>query len=548
MRLAAIDVGTNSIHTVIVEVDDDLSLKILDSAKETVHLGRGLDAKENLTPRAMTDALTVLRKARILAESHNVETILAVATSAIREAPNGLHFVRLIGKEVNLDVRVVSGIEEARLIYLAIRESIHLDGKTFMGMDIGGGSVEFVWGTRSELYACDSLKLGGLRLADHFPLSDPATRDELARLSNYIHTHIERLEAHAAAFPFTSVVGTSGTFLQLARLALGDAFARSSRSLHQQVVSAESLRVVCDRMLRSTVKERLTHKGLDRTRVATIVPGAAVLRVVLDRFNIREIIACEYALREGVLFDYINENRDGLQVNQTMPDIRRRSVLALARRCNWKERHSLHVASLCLQMFDQLAIPLGWADEERSLLEYAALLHDIGMLISVPSHHRHTQYLIEHAELLGFTPREIAVMGNIARYHRRVSPKKKHDSYRALDNHDREIVRRQAGILRIAEGLDRTQFGVIRSVHCELTGDQLILTALPVDDAELELSSAQERTDLLSKAIGRRVTVQLGCEELLNPAYVATDADSRFTDTANASSEAESDVVEEPAR
>jgi len=542
MRLAAIDIGTNSIHTVIVEVEDDLSLKILDSAKETVHLGRGLDAKENLTPRAMTDALTALRKARILAESHNVETILAVATSAVREAPNGLQFIRLIRKEVNLDARVVSGIEEARLIYLAVRESIHLNGKRAMIMDIGGGSVEFAWGTRSELNACESLKLGGLRLADHFPLSDPATKEELAKLFDYIHTHLNRLEAHVKAFPFEVVVGTSGTFLQLARLAMGEAFTRSTRSLHQQVVSSASLRGVCDRILRSTMKERLTQKGLDRTRVTTIVPGAAVLKAVLDRFEIPEMIACEYALREGVLFDYINENRDGLRADQAMPDIRRRSVLALARRCNWKERHSRHVAALCLEMYDQLAGPLGWAKEERELLEYAALLHDIGMLISVPSHHRHSQYLIEHAELLGFTPREIAVIGNIARYHRRGTPKKKHPSFRALDAHDREMVRRLAGILRIAEGLDRTQFGVIRSVHCELVGDELILTAIPVADAELELTSAQERTAPLAEAIGRKVTVQLGYEELLPP-----DEPPREPETTAAHSETEP-ALEKPSR
>lgn len=510
MRLAAIDVGTNSIHTVIVEVEEDFSLKILDSAKETVHLGRGLDAKENLTPRAMTDALTALRKARILAESHHVETILAVATSAIREAPNGLQFVRLVEKEVNLRIRVVSGIEEARLIYLAIRESVHLNGKTFMGVDIGGGSVEFMWGTRSELFACESLKLGVLRLADHFSLSDPPTRSELSALSDYIQSHLDRLDPYVAAFPFEAVVGTSGTFLQLARLALEE-----KGLLHQQVVPADALRLVCDRILHSTLKERLTHKGLDRTRVTTIVPGAAVLRALLDRFDVREMIACEYALREGVLYDYVQENRAGLKAEQTMPDIRRRSVLALARRCHWKERHSLHVASLCLQMYDQLAPRLGWAEEERDLLEYAALLHDIGMLINVPAHHRHTQYLIENADLLGFTPREIALMGNIARYHRRVLPKKKHDAYRAISPRDREIVCRQAGILRIAEGLDRTQFGVIHSVHCDLTADRLILTAIPVADAELELSSAQERTGLLAKAIQREVVVQLGHQEFL---------------------------------
>ncbi|MBM3215441.1 Ppx/GppA family phosphatase [Candidatus Poribacteria bacterium] len=515
MRLAAIDVGTNSIHTVLVEVDDDLSLRILDSAKETVHLGRGLDSKENLTPRAMTDALSALRKAKILAESHQIDTIVAVATSALREAPNGLQFIRLIEQEAGIEVRVISGVEEARLIYLAVRESIHLDRRTFFGVDIGGGSVEVIWGTRRELLACDSLKLGVLRLSDHFPLSDPMTKAELANVTGYIDSFLTRLDEHAQAHPFETAVGTSGTFLELARLALGEAYTRPSRSLHQQIVSAELLRAVCDRIARSTVKDRFAMKGLDRTRVATIVPGAVLLRRLLDRFDIREVVACEYALREGVLFDYIEQNRSGLRIQQEMPDIRKRSVLALARRCDWKEAHSRHVAALCLMMFDQLADRFEWTREDRDLLEYAALLHDIGMLINVPSHHRHSQYLIENAELLGFTPREIAMMGQIARYHRRAESKKKHRAFAALAKADRERVKQLAGILRIAEGLDRTQFRIIQSVHCEFANRVLTITATPSDDAELELSSAIERTGPLSEALGCPVRIQLGYGELL---------------------------------
>jgi exopolyphosphatase/guanosine-5'-triphosphate,3'-diphosphate pyrophosphatase len=522
MRLAAVDVGTNSIHTVIVEVEGDLSVKIVDSTKETVHLGRGLDAKENLTARAMTDALGALKRAQVLCASHGVEHILAVATSAIREAPNGLEFIRLAERRVGTELRVISGLEEARLIYLAVRESVHFARTPFLGMDIGGGSVELFCGDRSELLAAESLKLGVLRLADRFPLSDPPAKGEIAALEGHVERGLEGLDDFAATCAGATAVGTSGTFLQVCRLALDDNAGGKGASLHQQVVDADSLREVCARIVRASAKERLATRGLDRTRLHTIVPGAVVLRALLDRFSLREVTACEYALREGVLYDYVAQNRAGLTDERAFPDIRHRSVLALARRCNWKEPHARHVAALSLLIFDQLAPRLGWPAEERELLEYAALLHDIGMLISVPKHHLHSEYLIRHGDLLGFTPREITVLGSIVRYHRRAEPSKRHASYRALSKPDRRTVARLAAILRVVEGLDRTQFGLIRSVHCEVAEGRCVMTALPAGDAELEHASAVERSGPLSKALGMEVTIQLGPVEL---ACAAPDAD-----------------------
>ena len=516
MRLAAIDTGTNSIHTVIVEVGDDLSITIVDSTKDAAQLGRGSDSDGNLSARAMTDALAAFRKAFALCNRHRVERVLAVATSAIREAPNGVEFLRVAAQQTGIDVRVISGPEEARLIYLAVRESIHLGGRSFLCVDIGGGSVEFIWGTREDLLFADSLKIGSLRLAGDFQLSDPATKAELRQIRRYASEQMKVLDAAAEEHPVELMVGTSGTIHQLCRLAVGNMPALlSTNSLHQQTVSADALKDVCRKLARSTVKERTAMSGLDRPRLYSIVPGAVLYQSILERYDVDEVVVCEYALREGVLYDYVERNRAGLRQEQALPDVRRRSVLALARRCEWQEAHARHVASLSLMLYDQLGARLGWDPAQRDLLEYAAFLHDIGMHISVQRHHRHSQYLIEHGELLGFTPREVAIMANAARYHRTQRPKKEHAGYRALAKRDRRIVDRLAGILQLAESFDRTQFQLIRSLHCEVDDAGVAILAVPVGDAAVELSVAAERTDLLSRAVGRPVRVQLAASELL---------------------------------
>ncbi|GIX06549.1 MAG: phosphatase [Candidatus Poribacteria bacterium] len=515
MKLGAIDVGTNSIHTVIVEVDADLNIVILDSAKETVHLGRGRDREGNLSPRAIVAGLTALRKAKTLCERHGVEEILAVATSAIREAPNGLEFLRHVQEEVGITVRVISGKEEARLIYLAVRESLHLGDRPFLAIDVGGGSVEFSWATRERLFHSESLKLGVLRLAEEYPLSDPPTKEELKRLKSYIHSQLDLLEAPAAQYPWQITVGTSGTLHQLCRLAVGETVLLTSNSLHQEEVPADSLRKVCDRLIASTVQERMAIKDLDRTRIHTIVPGAVLLRELLDRFPIGGLVVCEYALREGVIYDYVARNRSGILQAAVIPDVRMRSVLALARRCNWDETHSRHVTRLSLQMFDQLAPRFQWDPGERDLLEFAGLLHDIGKLINVRRHHRHGQYLIENADLLGFTPREVALVANLVRYHREAKPKKKHEAYGALKKSDRKIVDRLAGILRLAEAFDRTSFQMIEAIHVDVEEETVHLTALARGDVEVELSLARERKDLLERALKRPIEIHLGDASLI---------------------------------
>lgn len=250
--------------------------------------------------------------------------------------------------------------------------------------------------------------------------------------------------------------------------------------------------------------------NLDRTRVDHIVHGAILVEAALRRFRVDEVIACSYALREGVVYDYLETHRAALQDAEETPDVRRRAVLGLGRRCRWDEAHHRHVANLCVQMFDALAPELGWAGEERELLEYAGLLHDIGRIVNVSGHHRHSQYLIDNAGLLGFTAREVHILGVIVRYHRRNLPRKRHEAFGALSKQDRALVSRLAGILRIAEGLDRTQTSVVRELAAAVKRSKLTLQVLSDGDCMLEVAQAQERVSLLEKATGLTIEVAVG--------------------------------------
>jgi len=354
------------------------------------------------------------------------------------------------------------------------------------------------------------VSLGVLRFANSLPLSNPATEEEIAHAKCVVDAALDPVVERHGGRGFASAVVTSGAALQMCRLTLGGANGDAPQNIHQSAFDAAAVKGACEGIYRTTRKDRRRMDNLDRTRVDHIVHGAILVEAALRRFRVDEVIACSYALREGVVYDYLETHRAALQDAEETPDVRRRAVLGLGRRCRWDEAHHRHVANLCVQMFDALAPELGWAGEERELLEYAGLLHDIGRIVNVSGHHRHSQYLIDNAGLLGFTAREVHILGVIVRYHRRNLPRKRHEAFGALSKQDRALVSRLAGILRIAEGLDRTQTSVVRELAAAVKRSKLTLQVLSDGDCMLEVAQAQERVSLLEKATGLTIEVAVG--------------------------------------
>jgi exopolyphosphatase / guanosine-5'-triphosphate,3'-diphosphate pyrophosphatase len=509
MRIAAIDIGTNSVHMIVVRVRPDLSFEVIDREKAMVRLGAGgLDGRA-LTAEAMTAALQALSKFKRLAESHRVDEVLAAATSATREARNGGEFLARIERETGIRARVIAGPEEARLIHLAAVYGVDVGGGRAVVIDIGGGSVEITLGTAAQIQLSRSFKLGVIRLTERFVKSDPlAGRDE-RKLTRHIHAEIDRHCDQITAVGFDRVIGTSGTILSLGALAATAARGTPPADLRNLRVSAKQLRRLRKDMAALDLEQRLAVPGMDPRRADLVVAGSVLLDTVLRRLGAGELTLCDLALREGLVLDYIRRNKRQIAQIDRIPDVRRRSTIELAERCNYYSEHARQVARLALALFDQTRALHGMTDREREWLEYAALMHDLGVHISYPRHHRHSYYLIKNGDLRGFSPDEIEVMALIARYHRRGTPKRSHEEYAQLTAPLRKAVRQLASILRVAESLDRSHAQVISGLELRDRGDDMLLQIQTAGDAELELWAAVRHSEPFAEMVKKPVAIEV---------------------------------------
>jgi exopolyphosphatase/guanosine-5'-triphosphate,3'-diphosphate pyrophosphatase len=502
MKIAAIDIGTNSVHMIVVKVRPDLSFEVIDREKEMVRLGAGgLDGRA-LTESAMAAGLQALAKFRRLADSYGVDDIVASATSATREAENGGDFLDAIAEQTGIRVRVISGSEEARLIHRAAGYGIDLGGRQGVVIDVGGGSVEITYGPATEAKLARSFKLGVIRLAERFVTTDPISASDERRLVRHITRevadHVGRINRKAVA----RVIGTSGTILSLGALAAAEEAGAVPDDLRNLRVSAKAVHRVRKRLTGMTQQERLDVAGLDPRRADLAVGGAILLDTLLDLLGATDLTLCDMALREGLVLDYVQRNRAHIVQVDHYPDIRRRSVLELAERCNYWPEHAAQVTRLALSLFDATRRLHGLGDTEREWLEYAGLLHDIGMHISYEGHHKHAQYLIQHGGLRGFEPQEVDVIGLVAKYHRRGLPKKSDEGFAALPKAQRTVVRTLAAVTALAESLDRSHAQVIRQVVPRQDAEGLTLTLKTAGDAELEVWAASRHLDPLATALG----------------------------------------------
>jgi exopolyphosphatase/guanosine-5'-triphosphate,3'-diphosphate pyrophosphatase len=503
MRIAAIDIGTNSIHMIVVRVRPDLSFEVVDREKEMVRLGAGgLDGR-SLTSTATTAALQTLTKFRRLADSHKVDEIVAAATSAIREADNGGDFIAEVSKKTGIDIRVISGIEEARLIHMAAVYGVHMGGSPAVVIDIGGGSIEVTLGTASHLTHARSFKLGVIRLTERFVRTDPlAARDE-RRMVKHINKEIGLHLDSIAERKFERVIGTSGTILSLGALALAEEGAPESVDLRNRRVPAKAIHQLRKRLIGVDLEARLHMDGLDPRRADIVVAGSVLLDSVLRRLGASDITLCDLALREGLVLDYIHRNTATIRKIERYPDVRRRSIVELGERCGYSPAHARHVAELALAVFDQTRAVHKLGDREREWLEYGALLHDAGVHISYERHHRHSYYLIKNGELRGFDPQEIEIIALLARYHRQATPKKTHEGYGLLKGPLRRTVKTLAAMLRLAEGLDRSHAQVVTALDVVPRGDAYLIRLRAAGDAELELWAAHRHAAPLEDVLER---------------------------------------------
>jgi exopolyphosphatase/guanosine-5'-triphosphate,3'-diphosphate pyrophosphatase len=509
--IAFIDIGTNSLRLLLVRINPNQSYTILSDQKEVVRLGEGEFVDQFLQTEAMQRATLVAQKFANMARSYQAEEIYAVATSATREAANQDEFLRLLKREAQLDVRVVSGLEEARLIYLGVSSGVHMGEEQGIFIDIGGGSTEVIVGDQAQYAHLDSLKLGAIRLSSLFFLpdeTDPVSPDRYALIQQYVRNATVRTFQRVSQLPFSGAYGSSGTIENLADIAAQHFFNRKRQ--RDDTFTHDQISQVAGLLCSLPLDERRDVPGITPGRADIIVGGAAILDTLMEGLEISTLHVSDRGLRDGLLVDYLARHDQSGLLEET--SVRRRSVLQLGRACGIDEDHARNVARLSLELFDSgREIKLhNLGSHERELLEYSALIHDVGSFLSYSNHQLHSYYLIRNADLLGFDQKEITIMANAGRYHRKAMPKKKkHPEFAALDKRSQNTVRIFAILLRLAESMDRSHTGAISHAHFRNgDGDTVILSIQANHDPQLELWGVQNHRANFHKVFNRKLVVE----------------------------------------
>ena len=518
--LAAIDVGTNSIHMVVVKIKSALpAFTIIDREKDTVRLG-DFSEDGNLSEDAIARAIAALKRCRALAESLRAEDIVAVATSAVREAKNGQAFIEQVEQEVGLAINLISGTEEARRIYLGVLSGMEFHNRPHAVIDIGGGSTELLLGTGEAHRFLSSTKVGAVRLMAGFVSTDPISDEEFTYLSAYVRGRmepsVEDLKRQLDPQESMRLVGTSGTAECLATLVAFERLGLVPEPLNGFQMSFQELQSWTDRLRKMTLEERLELPEMSPRRAEIIVPGAIILQETMAMLGADTLTICERALREGVVVDWMLSRGLIEDRMQFQSSVRERSVRASADKYHVPRAASDRVADFVLALFDATKGHLhNWGNAERELLWAAAILHNAGHYISHSSHHKHSYYLIRNGELLGYTETEIEVIANVARYHRKSFPKKKHDNYRNLiTKYHRQLVTELSAMVRIAVALDRRGIGAVKAVDYYFNGTNKTLhldvkAASPLDDCSSEMWNLQDKKLWFEEVFGVKLMAHL---------------------------------------
>jgi exopolyphosphatase/guanosine-5'-triphosphate,3'-diphosphate pyrophosphatase len=505
MRVAAIDLGSNSFHMLIVEILGPTSFETVLREKMMIQLGKTALVSGRLDSEAMARGLQCLDEFRRMALARRVERTLAVATSAVREAENGEEFLHRAGAESGISVRVISGREEARLVHLAVSRHIDLRQDRTLIIDIGGGSVELIAANAGRIFYATSLKLGFLRLHGRFITSDPLQRREERSLSRFIRGSLVTPLASIRRQNVQRVIATSGsatTLLRIAQQRRGGSVGFDAQATN---VSREEIRAILAEMLRLPAMECAEKFDLDPLRSTYLPTALLCLDAALEGVGLRELTVCPAALREGIIYDFLARTKPHAFVQKSTRDLRQQSVIDLATRCGYPGEHSHKVAFLSGQIFRQTRHLHGLGEVEAKLLEYGCILHDIGYHIGYSKHHKHGYYLVMSCDLHGFTPEERTILALLVRYHRRALPKPAHPEFAALPARARTIVKYLSSILRIADGLDQSHFSNVARIRCRSRKKNLqftLVTNARHADIHLDLYMAKRHARYFEKLFG----------------------------------------------
>ncbi|MBI3463105.1 MAG: Ppx/GppA family phosphatase [Planctomycetes bacterium] len=501
-RLAAIDIGTNSIRLIIAEALRHGKYRILDDEKASTRLGRNLGQTGQLDPEAVEQSLEALRRMKQIADGYQVTSLRTIATCAVREAADGAEFCRRAKEEIGLDVEVISAKKEARLAFAGVQRNFELDGKNVAVADIGGGSTEIVMASGPVIAEIYTTPLGAVRLTETYLHDSTPAEGQFQDLVRGIDATLRKRTRKPLFVPHL-LIGSGGTFTSLAAMVM----AQKGQALPvqgYQVTHAE-VQHLLDRLQKMTPKARRGVPGLSVDRADIIVAGLAVIERIMRRFKVNRLQVHTGGVRDGLLLRMVEKSLGGVARNTHDRDS---AVERFALNCGVDLPHCRHVARLAGEIFEQLIEPFALEAQDRLLLETAARLQDVGYLVNYEQHHKHSYHLILNSRLPGFDPQELEMIANVARYHRGAEPKTKHENYRQLSSSAQRRVRQLASILRIAGGLDRSHTQQVQSVRVHVQPDGVEIKAMAPALPEVDVWGARRRADFFESAFGTALEIE----------------------------------------
>ena len=504
--IAAIDIGSNSLKLVIVEAAASDSFTVIAQERERVRLGHETLRNRFLSEEALNLSTDAIAKFRSIADTRRVDKIVAVATASVREAENAAEFVREIKRRTGVKIEVLSSLEEARLIGVAVSQYFGAKDSSLLNIDIGGGSTELSLMRNDQPEKLFSMKLGAVGLTERFIFTNPPKKSEIKNLHAEIASALERPAHKIGNAKWKLSTGTSGTIQALGRIIS----AQQDETPVDVKFDLKQLIALNKRLKQMSHEELAQIPTINERRAEVIFAGGQILEAVMRTFNIETLQTCSYALREGVIIDYLREiEAEALPPVPDVEDLRLRDVFAVGRRYGYEEKHSLQVAFLAERIFDDIAPIFDLKRRWRTYLSAAAILHDVGYHISHEAHHKHSLYLIKHSEMTGFSETEKLAIANIARYHRRSMPKEKHLDFMSLGEKDRAVVFRLASILRIAEGLDHGYNSRVEDLRLTGDGENLRLELIGKNANHADVEAVGRKKEMFEIAFGCKLEASL---------------------------------------
>ncbi|MFM7249864.1 MAG: HD domain-containing protein [Planctomycetaceae bacterium] len=504
-RLAAIDIGSNSVRMIVAEALRGGSYRILEEEREPTRLGRSV-AAGLLDDESMARSIQALKSFRQIASGYQVANLRTIATCAVREARNGPEFCRRVREEVGLEIEVISAEREARLAFSSVQHAFDLAGKNVVVADIGGGSTEIVFATGNLIEAIHPTTLGAVRLTERFGNGDPPEPAWYLALEDEVTATLKKRTPRPMFAPHF-LVGSGGTFTTVAELLMA-AKGESDLPAAGYRVSHAEVRHLLDRLRKMPVRMRRALPGMMPDRADIIVAGLTIIDGMLKRFRVNTLVVHTRGVRDGLLREMMEEFSVPEAAPADTAALREEAIERLAAACSGEPEHGRAVAALAGRAWEQLAGPLGLDPADRPLLECAARLQDVGYVINYDKHHKHSYHLIRNSRLPGIRPHDLEIIANVARYHRGAHPKKKHENLARLSPAEQRRVHCMAAVLRLVGGLDRSRSQQVRDVRIQVGEGAVTLDVVAAEDPQVDIWGAERRTDLFEKVFDRGVRIR----------------------------------------